>query len=320
MTEYNGKVDPSKIRKYRQNMPPAYKPKYSEEKTTDKVESVKTTDKVESTKTTDKVESTKTTDKVESMKTTDKAESMKRTLPVVNEDYEKGELGSSSTSSSGSDEDSDDSGDDKKESAAKEDIKKDTSKFKRLTPSNPQFINKSNIQPKELVTPVKPVSLSASQEEFKKLENEVKRLKEQLTENETQRLNQKKQYQSKISNLMAYNDQLLTITKQLTGVVENSTTKLTSDQSKEKELLLQIQQVRTELSSKQEEVHRIQEMKKMLMKSMDMYKQKFEERDYNTYQQTNQLLWGQIILWIFVVVIFVIVFSLFIKQTSKLEV
>jgi len=199
------------------------------------------------------------------------------------------------------------------------DVKQDPpakSNFKR-TPANSEI--KSNV-PKDLVTPVKPVSISSSQEDFKKLENEVKRLKEQLTENETQRLNQKKQYQSKISNLIATNDQLLTITKQLTGVVETSTTKITSDQSKEKELQLQIQQIRTELSSKQDELLRNQEMNKMLMKSMDMYKQKFEERDYNTYQQTNQLLWGQIILWIFVVVIFVIVFSLFIKQTAKLEV
>jgi DNA repair exonuclease SbcCD ATPase subunit len=248
-------------------------------------------------------------------------ESLKRTTPVANEDYERGELGSSSTSSSGSDEDSNDS-EDEKESNAKE-IKPEMpvrGNFKKLTPSNPETIKSNPAAISDLVSPVKPVYLSVSQEEsLKKLENEIKRLKEQLTENETQRLNQKKQYQSKISNLMAYNDQLLAITKHLSSVIESSTTKLTADQSKEKELQLQIQQVKIELSGKQAEALRIQDDNNRLKKIMDMYKQKFEERDYNTYQQTNQLLWGQIILWIFVVVIFVIVFSLFIKQT-KMEV
>jgi hypothetical protein len=245
-------------------------------------------------------------------------ENLKRATPVtINEEYERGELGSSSTSSSGSDEDSNDSGDDKKESNAKEN-KPETpvrGNFKKLTPSNPETNKSNQAAVSDLVSPVKPVSLSVSQEESsKKLENEIKRLKEQLTENEIQRLNQKKQYQTKISNLMAYNDQLLTITKHLSSVVESTTTKLTTDQSKEKELQLQIQQGKIELSGNHKEVLHYQEMNKNLMKTMALYKQKFEERDYNTYQQTNQLLWGQIILWIFVVVIFVIVFSLFIKQ------
>jgi len=287
----NGRDSSKVMRNYRLHMGPAYVSKYKDSSPT-----------------------------VTSLPPEKVEEIMKRTTPVANEDYERGELGSSSTSSSGSDEDSNDSGDEKKESNAKE-IKPEIparGNFKKLTPTNPETIKSNLSSISDLVSPVK--SLSVSQDEIKKLENEIKRLKEQLTENETQRLNQKKQYQSKISNLMAYNDQLLIITKQLSSVVENTTTKLTSDHSKEKELLLQIQQVKMELSKQQMETVKFQEINVTLKKSMEMYQQKFVVNDINTYQQTNQLLWGQIILWIFVVVIFVIVFSLFIKQTSKMEV
>jgi len=189
-----------------------------------------------------------------------------------------------------------------------------TPPFKRLAPSSDVVVSQ---QPSPSVTDVvSAVKSSVSQDELKKFENEVNRLKVQLTEYETQRINQKKQYQSKISSLMTSNEQLIAISKQLTGVIENTTTKLTADQSREKELQVQLQQGRSELSTKQDEIFRYQEMNKMLLKTMEIYKQKFEEKEYYSYRQTNQLLWGQIILWIFVIVIFVIVFSLFIKQTT----
>jgi len=163
----------------------------------------------------------------------------------------------------------------------------------------------------------RPLSSSISQEDnSKKLEIEVKRLKEQLTEIETKRINQKKQYQTKISNLSKANEQLLAVTKQLSLVVENTTTKQTTDQFREKELLSQIQQIKNDLFNKQEEVLRCEESNKMLLKTMEMFKVRYEEKEIGSYRQTNQLLWGQIVLWIFIVIVFVLVFSLFIKTTE----
>jgi len=254
----------------------------------------------------------------------------------VNEDYERGELGSSSTTtSSGTDESDTDSNGEDNDSQGEEDKQESPQKdyefeefqtrptYKRA-PSSSEMISKPHPPsiPDAIVSSVGKHTSSASsvtEDELKKLELEIKRLKDQLTESEAQRLNQKKQYQSKISSLVSTNEQLISMSKQLTGVIETTSTKLTSDQSREKELCFQIQQGRSELSTKQEEMQRYQEMNKMLMKTMDIYKQKFEEKEFYTYRQTNQLLSGQIILWIFVVVIFVIVFSLFIKQSSRVD-
>jgi len=259
-----------------------------------------------------------------------------RYVSKVNEEYERGELGSSSTTTSSGTDDSDtDSNGEEIDSQGEEDKQESPQKdyeveefqtrpaYKRA-PSNSEMITKPHPPsiPDAIVSSVGKLTSSVSSvtdDELKKLELEVKRLKDQLTESETQRLNQKKQYQSKIGSLVSTNEQLISMSKQLTGVIETTSTKLTSDQSREKELQFQLHQGRSELSTKQDEIQRYQEMNKMLMKTMDIYKQKFEEKEFYTYRQTNQLLWGQIILWIFVVVIFVIVFSLFIKQSSRVD-
>jgi len=77
---------------------------------------------------------------------------------------------------------------------------------------------------------------------------------------------------------------------------------------KDKEYLEQLQKTNTELLTKQQDIQHQQEINQILLKNFEVFKLSTEETLVGSQRQVQNLVWIQIILWIFFVVILVLSF------------
>jgi len=176
----------------------------------------------------------------------------------------------------------------------------------------------STAQPTEttLITST-PIVLASVELQYQRLESEVLALKEFLQESEKKRLSQEKTYLTKIQNLANVNQQLMSLTRQLANLAETNQIRQPNGMKKEKEYFEQLQKASTELFTKHQDIQHQQEINQILLKNFEVFKLNTEETLVGSQRQVQNLVWIQIILWIFFVVILVMSFLVVKTSTTR---
>jgi len=271
------------------------------------------------------------------------ASKLKTTRKGYFNDVEKGDHGSDTSSGSGdSDEDSTDSDDVKdgvkKEKSPKEETPSSEPKRDPSVPATAELISvphsatspetvhvpRASVTPRVTGSPQRgtttaqptettsitscPIVLTNVELQYQRLESEILTLKEFLQETEKKRLNQEKTYLTKIQSLTHANQQLMSLSRQLANLAEANQIRQPDGIKKDKEYLEQLQKTNTELLTKQQDIQHQQEINQILLKNFEVFKLSTEETLVGSQRQVQNLVWIQIILWIFFVVILVLSF------------
>jgi len=104
---------------------------------------------------------------------------------------------------------------------------------------------------------------------------------------------------TKIQSLTHANQQLMSLSRQLANLAEANQIRQPDGIKKDKEYLEQLQKTNAELLTKQQDIQHQQEINQILLKNFEVFKLSTEETLVGSQRQVQNLVWIQIILWIF---------------------